>query len=307
MSSKDIRSEALPRLEQPWSDKDLRAALPLPSKDANKYSRGVLTVIAGSRRYPGAACLASRAAQRMGAGYTEVVTHKTAARLVLGAYPSLVVHDVKEFDPSRFSQIKEGTPRAICIGPGFEPGNARSDQLLVDVLKQAACPVLVDGGGLGALNSKKAAKALAERQSEGFVTVVTPHAGEAKRMGDYLHIAFDDASQLSAVLAMATGAIVVMKGPDTFISNGMRVYPMYEGTPALAKAGTGDVLAGMIAALLAQGVEPIDAAVLGATLHARAGVCAAQTFTDMGVTPEDVIESIPAAIRTLVDDGAVGA
>ena len=295
------KKKVLLQLKQSWTDEELRAVLPLPSPNANKYTRGVLTVVAGSKRYPGAACLTSRAGQRMGAGYTEVITNKTAAGMILASAPSLVARNVKDWRPSELAVLKKGARHAVCIGPGFVRGDALTDELVLGVLKKAKCPVLVDGGGLAAIGSKKVLKALAKRQERGLVTIITPHTGEATRLQDDLRMTSDGPGQLSAVLAMATGAIVVMKGPDTYISIGKQIYPMYEGTPALAKAGTGDVLAGMISALLAQGTEPIGAAVLGATLHARAGIIAAQTYTAVSVTAEDVIEAIPAAIRSLAE------
>ncbi len=311
---KSEKGQQATALHQPWTEDELRAVLPLLAEDANKYSRGVLTVIAGSARYPGAACLASRAGQRAGAGYTELVTNKSTGRLALGAYPSLVVHDVEVFDLDALAS--QGKPkRAICIGPGFEPGSEPADKLVVKVLKKAQCPVLVDGGGLGALGSKKARKVLAARKASGRVTVITPHGGEARRLAASLGLGLGvkadglgerggaswEPCDLSAALSLATGAVVVLKGPDTYIAQGNQVHPMYEGTPALAKAGTGDVLAGIIASLLAQGADPFAAAVLGATLHARAGIAAAQAYADASVTPEDLLETIPAAIRSLAE------
>lgn len=302
MSSSTVEKNENPRqLCPPWTDAELRALLPEPAPDANKYSRGVLTVVAGSDSYPGAACLASRAGQRMGAGYTEVVTSKSAMGVVLGAYPSLVVRDADCWQPGDMRNAGKGSRHAVCVGPGLVPGEARTARLVADVLKEAKCPVLVDGGGLADLGSKKALKALSKRREHGRVTVLTPHAGEAARLQRDLGVRADEPAQLAAVLSMATGAIVVVKGPDTFVSNGKKVYPVYEGTPALAKAGTGDVLAGAIAALLAQGVEPVGASVLGAAVHARAGSIAAQSWTTIGTTPEDVIEAIPAAIRSLAE------
>ena len=93
--------------------------------------------------------------------------------------------------------------------------------------------------------------------------------------------------------------IAAVKGPETYVSDGDQVIRMSLGTPALAKAGTGDVLAGMIGALLAQGLDPLDAAVLGATLHAQAGRAAEARLTAICVTAEDVIEAIPQAVIAL--------
>ena len=282
-----------------WTESQLKAALPELSPDANKYTRGKLIVIAGSERYPGAACLAARGAQRMGAGYTEVVASEAALVPLLVSSPSLVVSKMASWDPGVLANLKEGTLRAVCIGPGFVSGDSSTDRLVVDVLKAAECPVLVDGGGLAVLASKKALKALSKRRDQGFATIITPHTGEAARLCQSLQLESRDAGHLAKALAMATGVVAVVKGPDTYISSGKRAYVMREGTPALAKAGTGDVLAGMIASLLAQGVEPVASAILGTTLHARAGIVAAEARTARSVTAEDVIDAIPVAIRSL--------
>jgi len=267
-----------------------------PAQDANKYTRGKLTVVAGSARYPGAAALAARASQRMGAGYTEVVTVPRAVDVVRLASPSLVVRPLGEWSAKELSSVKEGKPCAVCIGPGFE-GSADEADLVAKVLKRAACPVLVDGGGLAALGASKVVKQLAMRAEKGLPTIVTPHGGEAARLAKPYGLSVGDSEQLAAGLSLALHAIVVLKGPDTFVADGKRVEAMREGTSALAKAGTGDVLTGMIGALLAQGVKPFEAALFGAELHARAGSAAAKRLTDIAVTAEDVIEAIPETLQ----------
>ena len=95
---------------------------------------------------------------------------------------------------------------------------------------------------------------------------------------------------------------MVLKGPQTFVSDGGRTEMLDAGTPALAKAGTGDVLAGMVGALLAQGLDAFDASCLAVYLHGRAGACAAERFTEISVCAEDVVEFISAAIKLLMDD-----
>lgn len=267
-----------------------------PEENANKYSRGKLVVVAGSARYPGAAVLAARAGQRTGAGYTEVITAREAVDVVRMSAPSLVVRSIDEWDPRELPESKKVKPCAVCVGPGFV-GDEASAELVARVLKRADCPIVVDGGGLAGLGSAKALKRLAKRAEKGLSTVITPHAGEASRLAKPFSLKCDDPKQLAAGLSLALHAIVVLKGPDTFIADGKRVEKMDEGTPALAKAGTGDVLAGVIGALLAQGIEPFDAAVMGATLHARAGKAAAERLTDISVCPEDVINSIPEALQ----------
>lgn len=267
-----------------------------PATDANKYTRGKLTVVAGSDRYPGAAVLAARAGQRMGAGYTEVVTAPEAVDVVRIASPSLVVRPFESWKPNGRLVATEDKPCAVCIGPGFE-GSEVEAGLVTRVLKRAACPVLVDGGGLAALIADKALKQLAKRGEGGLPTIITPHGGEAARLAKPFSLPTVDSEQLAVGLSLALHAIVVLKGPITYVADGKRVEAMREGTPALAKAGTGDVLAGMIGALLAQGADPFEAAFAGAELHARAGQAAAGRLTDIAVTAEDVIEAIPEALQ----------
>lgn len=105
--------------------------------------------------------------------------------------------------------------------------------------------------------------------------------------------------ETARALAFAYRAVVAAKGPNTFVSDGERIAAITNGTPALAKAGTGDVLAGMAGAFLAQGLSPFNATALACTLHAEAGKLAERTLTSISVTPEDVIEHIPTAIKQL--------
>lgn len=298
-ANEHLEGRAICNSESSWTDDMLCRLLPTLAIDAHKFSRGVLTVVAGSKAYPGAALMTAHASQRMGTGFTELVSVGDACRMAVQAYPSLVVYDLDSFDPSVFFGSKGRKRQAVCIGPGFVPGHQKSDALVIDVLKSASCPVLVDGGALACLSSKKALKVLAKREKRGYPTVITPHTGEAGRLCAGLGIADESPMLVAQKLSSAMGVIAVVKGPDTFISDGDRVYAMKEGTPVLAKAGSGDVLAGMAASLMAQGIAPFDAAVLATTLHARAGVLAACELADISITPEDVIETIPAAVRAL--------
>jgi len=280
----------------------LAALLPFPQVNAHKYSRGKLLLVAGSRPYPGAACLAAFAGERMGAGYTEVYTHAENVGKLQAYRPSLVVRSWDELlSKDTLLASREGRPCAYLVGSGFDGTDSQSAHLLLHVLRNAEAPVLVDGGAIAAL-SVTAARALCRaRHEKGLVTVVTPHSGEAAVIGRPLGLSGLPQVDYAEELAWEYGAIVVLKGANTVVSDGEHSFAMTEGTAALAKAGTGDVLAGMIAALLAQGLDPLDACVLGATLHARAGVAAAVQLTDICVTPEDVIDAIPAAVRRTVE------
>ena len=277
---------------------ELAALVPLPAADANKYTRGTLTAVVGSERYPGAACLAAAASQRAGAGYTEVVTHPTAVDLVRAWRPSLVVLPRAAL-PEALAPAREGRPRACLVGCGFDVRDEESGPIVRAVLEQAQIPV-VDGSGLDALACEEGRLLLRRRFEEGLPTVVTPHAGEAARLARPLGLPSDDPCALARSLSLALGVIALVKGPVTYASDGDEIVRMTHGTPALAKAGTGDVLAGLVGALLAQGADALDAAVLGAELHARAGRIAAARLTDVAVVAEDVLEAVPHAIAELL-------
>ena len=280
----------------------LAALLPFPQANAHKYSRGRLMLVAGSRPYPGAACLAAGAGQRMGAGYVEVFTHPENVSKLQAFRPSLVVRDWNTLlARETLETAREGRPCAYLVGSGFDATDSESAHLLLHVLKHAEAPVLIDGGAIAGLIGTAARTQCRSRHERGLVTVITPHSGEAAVIGRPLGLSGLPQVDYAEELAWEYGSIVVLKGPNTVISDGERSFAMTEGTAALAKAGTGDVLAGMIAALLAQGVDAVDACVLGATLHARAGVAAAMELTDICVTPEDVVDKIPAAIRQTME------
>ena len=282
----------------------LASLLPFPQVNAHKYSRGKLLLVAGAQPYPGAACLAAYAGQRMGAGYVEVFTHSANVDKLQAYRPSLVVRDWDSLlSRDTLEQAREGRPCAYLVGSGFDATDSESAHLLMHVLKNAEAPVLVDGGAIAGLSGTAARSLCRSRHEKGLVMVVTPHSGEAAVIGRPLGLTGLPQVDYAEELAWEYGAIVVLKGANTVVSDGEHSYAMTEGTAALAKAGTGDVLAGMIAALLAQELAPIDACVLGATLHARAGVAAAMEFTDICVTPEDVIAAIPAAVRQTVERG----
>lgn len=281
----------------------LRAAtIPFPARDANKYTRGKLVCVAGSATYPGAAVLAARAGQRMGAGYTEVVTARDAVDVVRLSSPSLVVRSFDGWRASDLPVFSSQKPCAVCVGPGFDSSDARSADLVVDVLASAKCPVVVDGGGLAAFAQKRVLRYLERRFADGLPTVVTPHGGEAARMAAAWGIESSEPAELVQKLACAFGCIAVLKGSVTYVSDCDELLVMDEGTPALAKAGTGDVLAGMIGALLAQGVDPLEAAWSGSLLHARAGRAAEEKFTQISVTAEDVVEAIEDIDRPAAED-----
>ena len=299
-----------------------KAARLLPGllPDDNKYTRGLCELVVGDPIYAGAGVLAVMAATRMGAGYVRAYTSFETAAALRVVQPSCVCQPVDTFVEHRHAAC-EGRPCAVVVGSGFAVSDAAKATVL-DVLRLTQAPVLVDGGGLATLATDEGASALRERFVAGLPTVITPHRGEAERILATLNTEEVQASRArcekkgipaaafdALLIARAFGVICVLKGPDTYIADGNEesaddVLVLTCGTPALAKAGTGDVLAGMIAALLAQGMDALEASVLGAELHARAGLAAAARWSAIAVCAEDVVECLPAALAELV--GAEG-
>lgn len=280
-----------------------------PAPDDNKYTRGKLTIVAGSRNYPGAACLASGAALRCGSGYVEVACDKHSLPIVRESNSNLVVRDWKKFSSaeSGIDRASEGHPKACLIGSGFTHQDKIQRKLLREVLERAVCPVVVDGGAFYTLATSKGVQMAKQRTDRGQVLVLTPHYGEAARLASPLGIKvpenqfanLEDDAEFALSLSAGYGAIVVLKGSKTLIaSKGHEGEPdkcflMDKGRACLAKAGTGDVLAGMLSSFLSQGMNAFDAAKLATFTHAKAAFYAEKHLTDVCVCATDLIESLP--------------
>ncbi|WP_030738563.1 bifunctional ADP-dependent NAD(P)H-hydrate dehydratase/NAD(P)H-hydrate epimerase [Streptomyces griseus] len=257
---------------------DVAALLPEPGAESDKYRRGVVGVVAGSARYPGAAVLAVAGALHGGAGAVRYVG--PGADAVIARFPETLVH---AGPPSRAGRVQ-----AWVVGPGLGDGDdaarAVADVLATDV------PVLVDADGLRLLDAETVRTRTAP-------TVLTPHAGEAAAL---LGAARDEveSGRLAAVreLAARYRATVLLKGSTTLVAEArdtpVRVNPT--GTSWLATAGSGDVLSGLTGSLLAAGLAPRDAASVGAYLH---GLAARRGSDGAPVSAQDVAAGIPAAWR----------
>ncbi|MCD8199772.1 MAG: NAD(P)H-hydrate dehydratase [Coriobacteriaceae bacterium] len=279
------------------SEQDYAALVPHPRPDTNKYDRGVCLIIAGSASYPGAAALCS-AASRCGAGYVRLCTPASAAEAARAHLASVPVTACAEeagtFCLESLADIEPYLSRAdaIVCGPGWTDTPA-VEAFCAELIGCIEAPVLLDAD---ALNVTAADPDLL-RSCPSQVRVLTPHAKEAERL---LGRPLDDSVADGEELARTFAATVIMKGADSYIIDSAQApIGFFDGTAALAKAGTGDVLAGMVGALLSQGLSAVDAASLGVFLHARAASLAAERLSDVSVMPEDVIESVGPAILGL--------
>ncbi len=261
------------------SQKKLASLLPFQAADANKYTRGKLVALGGSKNYPGAICLASLAALRMGAGYVEVLCAPETLPTIHAYDPNVVARSWEGWSAAaaKLTQSEAHHPQACLIGSGFDTQDSSSDMLLYDVLYNAECPVIIDGGAITAFAKAHGRKLAKDRFDRGLATITTPHFGEAKRLATPAGITVPESGQASAEelatfaaqIARVYGATVMLKGPKTYIASpaSQTVFTMTHGTAALAKAGTGDVLAGMTSSLICQGLEPVNACNLASWLH----------------------------------------
>ena len=285
-----------------YSIDQIRRLIPYPQVNDNKYSRGVVHIVGGDALYPGAAALAACAAQRAGAGYVTVWCSPSSVHDIRAGHASLVVRpwDCAQLEP----KLRHGAKHraVLAIGSGFG-AEGETERALFEAAIACDVPMLIDGGGLGIAANyayKWGNDVFTQRAEKGLPLILTPHMGEALSMCAGIGCSAVTQEEIALQLAQYYCAVVVVKGPNTVIANERGVlHTMTEGTAALAKAGTGDVLAGMIAAALSQGLSAFDAAVFGAYVHARAGLCAAEELTSVCVIPEDVIEHIPDALRAI--------
>lgn len=266
-------------------------ALPTRTGTAHKYAAGAVVVIAGGATYPGAGVLAVRGAQRGGAGYVTAVTSAEAAPLVRGASPEAIVRVWPDTDiGDRVTELLSSRADAVVVGPGL--GDDDHAPALVRGTLASDRPVVLDADGLSPFAGDP------EALRRAAPLILTPHAGELGRL-----LGRSSADIAAARLASAreaadrSGAIVVLKGDDTVIAHPAGAVAVNDvSAPALATAGTGDVLAGATGALLASGAEPWLAACAAVRLHSLAGRRAAAAAGSVdGVVAWDVAEHLPAA------------
>jgi NAD(P)H-hydrate epimerase len=266
---------------------------------STKFSSGQVVVAGGSRGLTGAVCLAAEASIRAGAGYCTVAVPADLESIFEVKLTEVMsvgcASQEGTLRPAASKQILESSERARCVVLGPGAGKSQGTQrLLRDLVPQIEAPVLIDADGLNALAGRLAG--LAEREGD---LILTPHEGE---LGRLLDIDSEDvkAQRLKRAREAAelSGAIVVLKGDDTIVTDGVRVAVNRVQSPALATAGTGDVLSGLTAALIARGTDSFVAACAAVLAHGRAGQLAAAQHGVESVIAGDVIDAIPTALRT---------
>ena len=277
-----------------------RAALPRRKTDGHKGDFGKLLVIGGSVGYTGAPYLAASAAVRSGCGLVflgvpEAIWQVEASKCVSAMpFPLEDRRGLLSYRALHTIREKLTACDVLALGPGL----GKSEQvtrLVLELLAQTEKPVVLDADGINALSGHM--DVLDARR--GRITVLTPHDGEFARLGGDL--SGGDRVQAARDFAAEHGCVLVLKGHRTVTAAPEgNVLVNTTGNSGLAKGGSGDVLTGVIASLIAQGVPAVQAAALGVWLHGRAGDLAAEDLTAYAMTPEDVIGRLPAAFREIL-------
>jgi hydroxyethylthiazole kinase-like uncharacterized protein yjeF len=262
------------------------AQRPRRHDEGDKRSSGAPLVIAGSEQFPGAAVLCALGAARAGAGYVTVAAPAAAAGALRAHLIEQVVVTYDETDPQgAIATILDLSKRcgSIAIGPGLGLSDALGE-IVCGVIAATSLPVVADAGALFHLG-----KHLAQFRDKPLI--LTPHAGEFARLSGKGTVAPEERMPRLRAFVAEYGITTLLKGRTTLIADRASVHFNPTGTPALATAGTGDVLTGIVGTLLAQGLAPVDAGRLGAYWHGRAGAFAA-ALRPVGVIARDVADAL---------------
>lgn len=298
---RDFVSDTLGDVEQELIHlSDLRPLFRRRRRASHKGDYGRVLIFGGSRGLAGAMGLAARAALRGGAGLVTVVTPHGVAPVVAGFTPEVMVHGGAEtaagtLDPAAWAAWRDraGEFDAVLIGPGLGR-DAGPRELVQRVVRECPVPLVIDADALAVLAGQ--AEQLAHTKQP---CLITPHPGELAALRGLTtdQIQADRAAAARETAALTRG-VVVLKGAGTVVAaTGRPLQVNLTGNPGLATAGAGDVLAGLLAALVGQGLAPFDAARAAAYLHGRAGDLGAWRKSQATLVAGDVIEELPYAFR----------
>ena len=286
--------------ELPW--KAVCACIPKRKQDAQKGDFGRLLCITGSRNMPGACLMSTQAALRGGAGLVTVATApENVMRLAASAPEAMWL--TMETDVQGFLQFAPNLERlapqirranGILIGCGM--GVTEDTKKLVQwVLKTAECPVVVDADGLNCM-----VDCIDISRRSGTDWILTPHPGEMARLvGKTIPEIQENRKKTALDFAAKFPVTLVLKGAGTLVAQAEKLVRNPTGNPGMSRGGSGDVLAGLIASLVTQGISSWNAACAGVYLHGMAGDIAAEALSQQAMLPRDILEQLPVVMLRL--------
>ena len=276
------------------SAEDVSALLPPRDPMAHKGDFGKLLLLCGSRGYTGAAYFAAMGALRAGAGLVFLGVPESIYVIEAVKLNEAVVFPLPDkqgiLSAEAIPQILQRLPDmdAVVVGPGL--GQSEDTfQITAAVLQNAGCPVILDADGINLVSGHK--DLLRGRDKP---TILTPHEGEFRRLWGPVG---KNRMASAATAARELNSILLLKGHETCITDGYAEYRNPTGNPGMAVGGSGDVLAGIIAGLIGQGLSPLEAAACGAWLHGRAGDVCAQKLGQYGMLPSDMLQVLPRLLK----------
>jgi ADP-dependent NAD(P)H-hydrate dehydratase len=276
------------------------------ARDSHKGRYGTVLVIAGSRGMAGAAGLSGASALRSGAGLVRVATAAEVQPVVASFEPSYMTYGIPNDENGLidFSRANPGLQRIIesvdvvAVGPGLgQSDNIR--QLVRFLVEQTDRPLLIDADGLNMLAGQMEILTGLKR-----AVVVTPHPGEFARLTgkDVATVQQDRVQHAAELASMSEHLVVVLKGAGTVVTDSRRYFINSSGNPGMATGGSGDVLTGVIAALIGQKLPAFDAAQLGVFVHGLAGDIARDHHGEIGMIAGDIVDALPDAFVHLMPD-----
>ena len=271
--------------------------LPPRAFDANKGDFGKITVIGGSRGMAGAPCLAARGAYRAGAGLVRVAVPMSIWDILAGKLDECVTDGLQE--TASGSVARKGLKSyggddewagVIVLGPGMSQNSETAEEIRAFVARMKQ-PLVLDADGLNAFTGQ-----LGLLRRPGRKTVLTPHPGEMARLLKLTPAQIQsDRPRAVFECARMSGCVVALKGAITLVSDGERLYQNTSGNPGMATGGTGDILTGIVAAFIGQGMAPFEAACLGVYIHGLAGDVAASRMGMHSMMAGDLLADLPKA------------
>lgn len=278
---------------------DLKKILPTRLENSNKGSYGHVLNVSGAYQYRGAAFLSSYAAYKVGAGLVHLACPDFLADFITSNAPEIVFEPLK----TNNNKIKFTEYKKICnlmisadvlmLGCGLSTDVESFALKIVEHATKINIPLVLDADGLNIL-AKNSNFQLPQK------TILTPHPKELSRLLDTtLENVLENRIESVKQAAKKFNSIVILKGHNTLICDNNKIHINKTGNSALAKAGTGDVLTGIIAGMLAQGATPLDASLLGVYLHGLAGDLISKNLTNYSTCASDLFKTLPLAIKTL--------
>ncbi len=270
--------------------------LPKRAKDSYKNLNGKVFIFAGSKTMPGAAVLCAKAAYQAGAGFVTLAIPSEILPACLKAVPEALFLQISKNPLRQITEYLKKMPHdVLLIGPGLTKERAK---ILLPLLKQTNLPAVIDGDGLNILAQIGLEKLPKNKEAK---YILTPHAGEMKRLlkQDLTGV------KAATLLSEKSGAVSLFKGPKTKVALGKKIWQNTTGNEGLAKAGSGDTLAGIIAGIYAQLLKreqknaALISALLGVWLHGRSADMAAKKYSKTALMASDICKEIPSVLKEI--------